>query len=401
MDGHDSAAGQVIATTDTDPRARARGVTALLSASRAAIEAARELPPDVLRALHDARLFRLMLPRALGGDEADPATFAEATEILAAADASTAWVVGQGGGCATAAAYLDPEPARRLFGAPDAVLAWGAGVAGTAVAVAGGYRVTGTWTFASGSRHATILGGHSFVVEVDGTKRLRPDGRQADRTALFARSKATIHDIWHVVGLKGTGSDTFEVRDLFVPEDETIDRESPSELRIASTAYRFPSTLVYAAGFGGLMLGIARGMLGDLTTLAMTKTPRGASSSLCESPVFQSQIARLEARLRAVRMYHLGTLREAWELVETTGALSLDHRAAIRLAATHAINEGADIVVEAYRAAGQTAIFPDNPFEQRMRDALSASQQAQGRTTHFTTIGRLLLGLPADTLMFM
>ena len=383
------------------PQARARAVAGLLAASAGQIEAARELTPDVLAAMHEARLFRVMLPRALGGDEADPATFAEVTEILAAADASAAWCVGQGGGCAMSAAYLAPDAAQRLFGAPNAVLAWGAGIAGKAVAVPGGYRVTGTWTFASGSRHATILGGHSFVVEADGSPRLRADGRPADRTALFARSKAMIHDVWHVVGLKGTGSDTFEVRDLFVPEDETIDREAPEELQVRTAAYRMNSGQAYSAAFGGLMLGIARGMLGDLTTLATTKTPRGASSSMRESPVFQSQIARLEARLRSARMYHLGTLRNAWAEVRATDALSLDRRAEIRLAATHAISEGVEIVVEAYRAAGQTAIFLDNAFERRLRDALSASQQAQGRPTHYTTVGRLLLGLPADTLMFM
>jgi indole-3-acetate monooxygenase len=122
---------------------------------------------------------------------------------------------------------------------------------------------------------------------------------------------------------------------------------------------------------------------------------------MLENPVFQTQLARMEARLRAARMYHLGTLRNAWAEVQETDKLSMERRAEIRLAATHAINEGVEITVEAYKAAGQTAIFLDNTFERRLRDALSASQQAQGRPTHYTTVGRLLLGLPADTLMFM
>ena len=95
------------------------------------------------------------------------------------------------------------------------------------MAVDGGYRVTGKWTFASGCANATLLGGHSYVFEKDGTPSKRADGRQADRTLLFVKSKATIHDMWHTLGLRGTASYTYEVEDLFVPEEETIDREEP------------------------------------------------------------------------------------------------------------------------------------------------------------------------------
>lgn len=381
--------------------ARARNVTETLRAAAARIEGARELPPDVLDALHAERLFRLLLPRSLDGDELDPMHLAQVTEVIAAADASTAWCLGQAAGCAMAAAFLEPRVARHIFQPRDAVLAWGAGAQGRAVAVEGGYRVTGSWTFASGLHNATWLGGHSKVFEADGRPRLRADGRQLERTALFRRDKATIHDVWQVMGLRGTGSDSYQVSDLFVPGEETIDREQPSELRETGTVYRFPGSLVYAAAFGGVMLGIARATLTDLANLAKTKTPRGASSSLLESPVFQTQLGHMEAKLRAARAYHFTTLGEVWAAVEQTSSLSLEQRVSIRLSSTHTINQGAEVVTEAYRVAGQTAIFDANSFERRLRDALSASQQLQGRATHYLTVGRHLLGLPPDTMMFL
>ena len=144
---------------------RAHGVSELLRASASRIEADRALPADVVAALHEARLFRILLPRSLGGDELHLKTLAQVIEVIASADASTAWCLGQGSGCAMAAAYLRPEVARRLFGPADAVLAWGAGIQGKAVAVDGGYRVTGKWTFASGCANATLLGGHSHVCQ--------------------------------------------------------------------------------------------------------------------------------------------------------------------------------------------------------------------------------------------
>jgi alkylation response protein AidB-like acyl-CoA dehydrogenase len=138
-------------------------------------------------------------------------------------------------------------------------------------------------------------------------------------------------------------------------------------------------------------------MVDDLAALAMTKTPKGAASSLRESPVFQSELAVLEARLRAARAYLHNTLDEVWDKIGEVGEMSLIERANLKLAGTYVINQGADIATEAYRAAGQNAIFPINPFEQRLRDAMSASQQAQGRPSNFVTIGRVMMGMPPDS----
>ena len=378
--------------------ARAQSLVDLIRAAGPRIEAGRALPADIIGALHNAKLFRLLLPRSLGGDELHLKTLAQVIEMIAKADASTAWCMGQGAGCAMAAAFLKPEVARRLFGPADAVLAWGAGITGKAVATDGGYLVTGKWMFASGCANATLLGGHCHVVEADGKPRKRNDG-PLDRTALFAKSKAKIHDMWHTLGLKGTASYTYEVDNLFVPEEETIDREEPSERVETGTLFIFPATQVYSAAFSALMLGIAQGMVDDLTVLAQTKTPRGAASSLKESQIFQSQIAVLEARLRAARAYLHNTLDEIWDKTASTRELPLIERANLKLAGTYVINQGVDIVNEAYRAAGQNAIFPTNPFEQRLRDAMSASQQTQGRPSNYVTIGRVMLGLPPDSIV--
>jgi alkylation response protein AidB-like acyl-CoA dehydrogenase len=320
-------------------------------------------------------------------------------EEIGSADASTAWCMGQGAGCAMAAAYLKPDVARGFFGPADAVLAWGAGIQGKATVVDGGYRVTGKWAFASGCANATLLGGHSYVFERDGTPRRRADGRHADRTVLFVKSKATIHDIWHTIGLRGTASYTYEVTDLFVPQEETIDREEPMEVVEPGTLYLFSATLAYAVAFSALMLGLAQSLVRDLKALAMTKTPRGAPSTLKESPVFQSQLAVLEARLRACRAYLHATLDEIWDKVEAAREVTIEDAANLKLATTYAINQGVEVATEAYRAAGNNAIFAANSFERRLRDVFSASQQTQGRPSNFTTIGRVMLGLPPDTVL--
>ena len=378
---------------------RARDVLEALRTAAPQIEANRALTPEVIAALHQTKLLRIALPRSLGGDEADLKTIAKVIETIAAVDASTAWCLGQGAGCAMAAAYLQPDIAREMFGPADAALAWGAGIAGKAVATDGGYFVTGKWMFASGCANATLLGGHCYVFERDGTPRKRADGRPLDRTALFDKSKALLHDNWHTMGLKGTASYTYEVDKLFVPSNHTIDREDTSELRESGTLYLFSTTHMHAVVFGALMLGVAQGMVDELTKVAITKTPRGAASSLRESPVFQSQYAVLHARLRAARAYLHNTLDDVWSTAETAREVRLDKRADLKLATTWVINQGVEVAIEAYRAAGQNAIFQSATFERRMRDALTASQQIQGRPSNYITIGRVLLGLDPDSII--
>jgi alkylation response protein AidB-like acyl-CoA dehydrogenase len=186
---------------------------------------------------------------------------------------------------------------------------------------------------------------------------------------------------------------------LFVPQEETIDREEPMEVVEPGTLYLFSATLAYAVAFSALMLGLAQSLVADLKALAMTKTPRGAPSTLKESPVFQSQLAVLEARLRACRAYLHATLDEIWDKVEAARQLTIEDAANLKLATTYAINQGVEVATEAYRAAGNNAIFATNSFERRLRDVFSASQQTQGRPANFITIGRVMLGLPPDTLL--
>ena len=379
---------------------RARALLPLLKEAAAEIEATRELPARVLAAMHEAALFRPSLPGFLGGAELAPPRLAQVTEAIATADASTAWCLGQAYGCAMSAAFLDEAAAARVFGPADAVLAWGAGAQGTAVATDGGYRITGTWRFASGGKHATWIGAHCKVMEADGTPRRYPDGRQALRTALFPRADVQILDDWYVMGLKGTRSEGYTIEDRFVEEALTLDRETYAECRSDAPLYKFPTTNVYAGCFSGVAMGIARAALDDVAALAYDKTPRAARSSLRESPLFQTRLAELEAELAAARAYQQQVLWQAWDTAQAAPELETADRAPIRLATTHAINRATAIVEQVYRLAGSTALMEGQPFERRFRDMHAVSQQMQARQTNFENVGRFMLGLEISPTAF-
>jgi alkylation response protein AidB-like acyl-CoA dehydrogenase len=382
-----------------DPVTRARRIAPLIEAAAARIEAERELPPELVAALHEARLFRSLLPRSLGGDEAPPESYVRMMEVLAGADASTAWCIGQASGCSMAAAYVAPEVARAVWGAPDAALAWGAvGPDQIAQAVDGGYLVNGAWPFASGGRHATWFGGHCRVRERDGTLRLGPDGAPLERTMLFPASAVTLDGNWRVMGLRGTGSDTYAVRDLFVPEAFSVrrDRDEERQPQGHGTLYRFTTTHLYASGFAAVALGTARRLLDEFVALAGAKTPMATSRRLCESPVLQSGLAWAEGQWRAARAQLLTVLREVWADLDQGASPSLDQKVSIRLAATFAIHQAKTVADFAYAEAGASAIFESAPFERRFRDIHAVTQQVQARKNHFETVGQHLMGLPPN-----
>ena len=362
-----------------------------LAAAADEIERRRELPEPVVNALVERGLFRMLLPRSLGGGELLPADFVPVIEEIAKADASTAWCLNQASGCSMTAAYLDPEAACDIFGGPRGILAWGPGP-GTARIVKGGYRVSASWSFASGSHNATWLGCHVPVVESDGTPRLNSDGSPVIRTMLFPKSSAKMTDIWHVIGLKGTGSDRFSVEDLFVPEQHSVTRDDDTR-RENGLLYRFSSLQLYAAGFAGVAMGLARSTLNAFVALAHNKVPFRSAGTPRDNHLFQSQLAQAEARLSAARAFLLSSLQEITIEVARIGHITLDQRMTVRLASTFAIHQSLQVVDTAYHAAGSTAIFDDNPFERRFRDIHTVCQQLQGRQEHFETVGQHLLGL--------
>jgi alkylation response protein AidB-like acyl-CoA dehydrogenase len=379
---------------------RARQFGPQLEAASDELERRRELPEPIVERLIDLGMFQLLLPCSLGGAELSPAAYVRVIEEIAKCDASTAWCLGQANGCTMTAVLLDPEVAREIFGSRRGIVAWGPPGPAEAREISGGYRLTGTWSFASGSHHATWLGAHVAILGEDGMPRLRPDGGPVIRTLLFPKAAATFSDIWHVIGLRGTGSDSYTVTDLFVPENHTVLREAEPKPRQPGQLYAFSSSNMYSCGFAGVALGIARSTLDAFVELARDKIPRGARSTLRDDNVVQSQVAQSEARLRGARAFLLEALEQIWSDVAQSGQLTADHNTTIRLASTWAIHQASDVVDTAYHAAGATAIFDSNPFERRFRDIHTVIQQYQGRQAHFATVGQMLLGLPPQGTMF-
>ncbi len=297
MDLHEAGA----AAAEDDYVARARALMPILDAAAPRIEAGCQLPEDVLDAMHAARMFHLLVPRAIGGVELTPSIYIQAVEQIARGDASTAWCMNQQSGCSMSAAYLSEAAAREMFGGPRDALAWGQTPGARAIRAEGGWRLTCHGSFASGSRHCSWLGAHVPTFEADGTPRCDADGKPIERTLLFPRARAKITDTWQVLGLRGTGSDDYEVTDLFIPDAHAIGRDNPAERREPGLTYRFSSLSIYAAGFAAVALGVGRTLLDDFIKLARQKTQALAPAPMRDNAAVQGLIGGADVTLRAAR----------------------------------------------------------------------------------------------------
>jgi alkylation response protein AidB-like acyl-CoA dehydrogenase len=369
---------------------RARALAPLIAREADEIERTRRLTEPVVSALIENGLYRVLLPQSLGGAEAPPEIFMQMLEEVAKADASTAWCLGQCSVCAMTAAYLDPDAAHEIFNEPPGILAWGA-IANEVHVVPGGYRATARWNFASGSRQASWLGAHVQVVEADGTRRRKPSGAPEVRTILFPVTSATMHDVWDVIGLNGTGTDSYSVDNLFIPEKFAALRDEPTALREKGPLYRLTTYTMFGLGFAAVSLGVARATLDAAVDLARGKESAGLKA-MRENNAVQGSIGRTEGNLRAARAYLYAAANEAWGDQTRSGNLSEDHRIALRLASTWTIHQAAAVVDTAYHMAGATAVFSANRFERRFRDMHAIAQQVQARDTHYEDVGKAVLG---------
>ena len=382
------------ATETQSPLDAARKLVPMIRSCADQIEADRELPQPLFEALADASLFQLALPRALGGTEIDLPTYVQVLEEIGKADASTGWVVNQCAIFATYAARIPRDIARLIWiDTPRSIVANTPVPTARAVVVPGGYRVTGRQGFSSGCRHAAWLAARAHIFE-NGQPRLNDDEPE-ERYLFVPAAETELLDTWHVRGMRGTGTHDFVVNNVFVPAERTV-LQAGAPLLESGPFYQIPRSLLFAAGDAAVALGLARSCLVTFFELAGAKKPRAMRAMLRDQPLVQAAVGHAEAHLRSGRAFLTEVVRELWTEATLSGAVTLDQRAALRLATTHAIHLAVRVVDAVYQAAGVTAIYEGNPMQRYFQDIHVISQHLQGRLSHYELVGKHSLGLKVD-----
>ena len=381
---------------DTDGRSPLDAARKLVPQIRAAadeIDARRELPRPLFEAMADAGLFHMAVPRVIGGGELDLPTYVQVIEEVGKADASTGWCLNQGAIFGTYAARMPRAVARTIWiDVPRAVVANTPAATAKAIVVPGGYRVTGRQGFSTGCRHAAWVAAHAQIIE---NGRVRREGELPEARYMFVPvAEAELLDTWHTRGMRGTGTHHFAVNDVFVPTDRTVLSQTAPLIEDAPL-YRIPRTLLFASGDAAVAFGMARTCLETFGELAGAKTPRAMQALLRDQSMVQMTVGQAEAALRSGRAFLFEAVREIWT-ASANGAITLDHRANMRLATTHGIRLAAQIIDSLYNLAGATAAYEDHLLQRHFQDIHVITQHLQGRLTHYELIGRYALGLKID-----
>jgi indole-3-acetate monooxygenase len=354
------------------------------------IERMRRLPLSVVEALAQAGLFRLWIPRALGGEETDPITLVRVVEEVAPADGAAGWCLAIGGEYGVFGGYLPPDAAREIYGSDPLVITAGAfRPTGQAAVADGGYRVTGRWALGSGCQHSDWIVGGCRIFDSD-QPRLRPDGTPVMRILFFPAAACEILDTWHSIGLRGTGSHDYAVADLFVPAVHSLSfREPPSE---PGPLYALPTIALFGTVVAAVPLGIARHAIDILIELAGTKITTRSQQALREDATMRGDLGRAEALLRSGRAFLYEALDEVWKAVTAGQTLSVTQRAMVWLASTHAVNAAKQAVELMFSAGGATSAYTSSGLERCLRDIHAAGQHFTLASTNYEMVGQALLG---------
>lgn len=372
----------------------ARQLAPQIRAAAGDTEATRELPKSVFEAIVDAGLFHMCVPRALGGLEVDFPQQVLIAEELGKADASTAWAVNQGATFASWSMYMQPAVAREIWiDTPRSVVSNTPEPSGKAIVVPGGYRVSGRHGFSTGCMHASWVASQAQIID-NGVVRQR-NGTPELRFMFMPKADVQVLDTWKTRGMRGTGTHHFEVKDVFVPEQRSVYTRGAARVT-DGTRYRIPTTLIFLGGDAAVGLAVARSCIDAFCELAGGKSPRHMTGLLRDQPVAQYNVGQCEALLRSARAFLMETVADIWDGVSRTGELTMQQRATMRLAGTHAIRTAVKIVENIYADCGATAIFEGNQMHRLFQDIHVITQHLQSRRGFYEMIGKFQMGLPID-----
>lgn len=391
---------RLLADIDDQPVVRAAAaLKAALRAYKDEVEREQRLSPALVEQMHAAGFYRLTLPRSLGGLQADPLTYIRVVELLAEGLGSVGWNIANNGVASLVTLGLPAEGVQEIYpkGHRNVIAGTAIQGGGQAVAVPGGYRVSGRWTFGSGCQEAAWMLGSFQILDDDGQPRRRADGGLFWR-GVFPRAEVeVIPDSWEVSGLRGTGSFDWTVADFFLPQHRTmIHAGVPLDNQWGhwpGLTYALPAQAWVGPHQCAVITGLARAGIDALIELASEKTPRGRTGRLCDNPQVQEAVGRADAILNAGRIYRNAMIAELWNMLADGREITLEQRARCRLAAVHAADCARQAMDLMYRHGGSTSFKTGSRLAEVWRDLQVVGQAATLAPEWYPIGGRAFLGL--------
>jgi len=392
---HAAAVAAGAAVAGSAPAAMAADIAGLAARHREEGDRLRHLPPALADAFRRHDVYRLILPRDLGGGEVDPLSYLDLVEKVARVDGSTAWNLAIGAGSGLYVGYLPVARSRAMVADASACIAGAYAPLGHGEIVDGGYRVGGRWGWASGAAQARWMV-FGFRVAAPGGRDETPTGKPPEiRQALAPRAAFRVLDTWQASGLRGTGSTDYEVDGLFVPSDMSF-RVFLDKPKHPAPVFRLPGAF-FGAAVASVALGIGHGATEGLTQLAAVKGGlkggAGGGNPLRQQAFAQYAVAKAQALVESAKLYLDDAIAAIWRSILAGRAIEPAQRKRARRACVQAAEASAEAVDLCCRAAGGHALFDAHPFGRALRDVRAAIAQITLQRTAMEDAGRAAFGL--------
>jgi alkylation response protein AidB-like acyl-CoA dehydrogenase len=361
-------------------------------------ETERQVSAEVIAGLRDAGLFRVMQPQMYGGYEYGFEAMVPVVVAVAAGCASSGWVFSLGVVHQWLMATFPKQAQDEYWSNPDAIAAGSYAPVGKAVAVDGGYRLSGNWGFTSGCDHAQwlFLGGM-----------IPPTGEGAPPRPgffLLPSSNARIDDNWFTMGLAGTGSKNTVATDVFVPAHRVVSfadlltGTTPGATIHGNPLYRHSMMSSLPFALVAPVLGMAEGALGDFIDMAKVRATRGAvagaNNRMAEFATIQTRVAEATGSIDAARLLIFDALKKASNVAEAGSQAELDLRLRNRLSQAFSVRLLVQSIDALFLASGGQGIFTSKPLQRIWRDAHAAAVHVSMNWDAVSTMyGQYALGL--------
>ena len=380
---------------------KARSICELVETHAGAAEQLRTLPPETVEGLWRSGLFHHFNTSEAGGCEPRFRDMIDTWVEMARQDGSVGWIgIANCPSTAFASAYLPEEGFQRVFRDSGDRVTLGGQFApnGLGNEEPGGYRLSGAWNFGSGTGHSAYIAA-GFIPIHDGEMLMMDNdsGMPEMMVATLPREQVTITDGWHVMGLCGTGSYDYNIKDVFVPAGMCYRLFTTTPLRGGSAVFRMGILPVTAAGHASFAVGLARRALDEIQKLAIEKTRMGDLSTLAHRETFQRNLAHHEGMWRAAHALIAQTYTEVETRIDGGAALAVPDRIDMRIASTYATEACKQIVDFAHLSAGTAAVRDGNLIERIFRDMHTATQHTFIGEKTYTESAKIMLGLQQDS----
>ena len=375
--------------------ARARNLVPDLRARSAETCANRRVPAASACALRDSGLTRVLQPARFGGYAADYRLFTDIIQELAQGCASTSWIYGVFGEHQWVIANFSEQAQAEVWADPTAVACASFVPQGHAVALEGGWRVSGSWSFASGCDHAqwAIIGA---LVE-------KAPGQRVSRDFIIGMHELAIKDDWHVLGLQGTGSKSLVVDQVFVPDHRSLWHD---DLKAARTPgrhlhpefelLRAPRGLFASFTLLASLVGLAQRTVEAFTQHTLRRVARGVP--IAEQESIQLKLAEAAAEADTARLLVRHTLQDNAAAVHAGIAPDDERLTRTRRDVAYAAKLSIQAVDRLFMASGGHALYDDNELQLLFRDAhAAASHLFLGWELGARPYGQYRLGQPVDS----